>query len=703
MSTATSVAAYEKICRQLRTESECRTPIVVRQEGPAGVDAKVKNTPEVEAELQKQCVDIIRRVAGRMDAFVEHVHCDADDQLAVIGNRIDATIINGDWLALTFGGRFSTAEFLRFVGRRLFTIMPDLEKRPNMELFRLWLVVSDRVPQPVVFRHVCLDVDVSPFFAVPTIEHPSAPLVQATASAAVAAAAAEQSSMASSNSTAQSQKEKAARSVPTTTGAGGTKSMVTDGVAPPASVVAAAPKLPQRMDEYEEEIPEDTSAADCDADSLVGTIAHARREPGLGTKVGPLFYRRLELAAGRRPLSSGCRAAEIRNLRVQSAQLQRVTQPTAIARPPLTARSTAPQQAAASSSTAITATPLAAQLEPKRALSSAPTTASQAAFESQASASLQSLYGTLIKAFTYSESAARRLLHFVTDVADKPPERLETLSNIPYHSMDGLILGETIRKEEGTVVRRGSWRHADVLVTQLNREQFLAAWQFQTRVQCFLRHPGMYSPYAVLQDPTHSSEMCYVVGEFPMHGTVFASLRRRASVERLSLAFLQTYALQLARCVIPALQLLHAEGYVHRDVSAQRVYDFGEGKFQLVVSSRFRSCDADGAAGGDGLATRWASPDALFTTRFRPADDVWSLGILLWEILSCCQDHPFPQYQLQDDVMAALAKGEVPQPPDELQWRRTPLWSKVVSPCFLPALRRPSLDALLKVVMEISV
>jgi hypothetical protein len=687
----------EGVVATLLTKAECRTPIVVMRE----------ETPE---QSDQAMVTLVQRVATRCDAYVEHIHAGKNDELTAVGKRIDTSIINGDWLVITFGKQFNTVDFLRFVGRRLFTIMPDPEKRPNMELFRLWLCLDHTIQLPLVFQKVALPLDMTVLsrssaadddpdvvcdLSIIAPSGPVDPVPSATTSA--------------------------------TTTRPPTAPMSVPGAGRPTSARSAVGSV----DDFE--IPNDDTA--CDFEQQFESATNASNVSNTSkavignpeSKLGPLFYRRLELSAGRRPTSSSGRAAEIRNLRIQSAQLRSsaVKRPDS-AVPPASARPTvgstfataqdksvaAPHRPHTVSSTGRPST--AESSNTTQSVASHPvhaTLPAQDAFEKTSSDVLQKLHGALIKSFVYSQEAAQRMLHTLLEFADNTVANtgnsskqrnsaglnsitsVETASLIPTHNTEGLVVGDVLRMEEGIMLRHGTWRHVEVLIEQMSPSQFASAWSSLARTRCRFKHPMVSSPLALLQDS--DAQVSYLVYTFPARGPLASVLRRLGTDGKAT-----ELAARVVKCCAIGLQLLHNDGYVHRDISAQQFFDFGSNVFQLRITHRCHQLEADGACTAEGVTTRWTSPDALFTGRFYPEDDVWSIGIVVWEILSKCADIPYAQHVTKEEVAAALASGELlPCPTPEVQFH--PIWTKVALPCFSSRYRRPSLSQIIAVVDSI--
>jgi hypothetical protein len=125
-------------------------------------------------------------------------------------------------------------------------------------------------------------------------------------------------------------------------------------------------------------------------------------------------------------------------------------------------------------------------------------------------------------------------------------------------------------------------------------------------------------------------------------------------------------ALQFALAVADGLAFAHAQGLVHRDVKPQNVLLSREGEVKVTDFGIARSLHVDHGVTQTGtvLGTgEYLAPEQASGKPVSPATDVYSLGVVLWELLA--GDVPFV-----GENFVAVALRHVNEPPPHVRERR---------------------------------
>lgn len=250
-----------------------------------------------------------------------------------------------------------------------------------------------------------------------------------------------------------------------------------------------------------------------------------------------------------------------------------------------------------------------------------------------------------------------------------------------------LVPGTTIGPYE--IIRRlGSGGMGDIYLaedTRLGRKVALKAlpahftkdaervrrFQLEAKAASALSHPNIITIYEIGQlDQLH-----YIIFEFVDGHT----LRQRMTTAPLTIA----EALQVGSSVAAALLGAHEAGIVHRDVKPENIMMRADGFVKMLDFGLAKLTESKPAASeaftiyqteqGTVMGTApYMSPEQARGLSIDPRTDIWSLGVVLYEMVAGRQ--PFEGPTSTDVLVAVLGREPVPLPryrpevPTELEW-----------------------------------
>lgn len=194
----------------------------------------------------------------------------------------------------------------------------------------------------------------------------------------------------------------------------------------------------------------------------------------------------------------------------------------------------------------------------------------------------------------------------------------------------------------------GKWKgKVDVAIKMMkegamNEDDFIEEAKVMKRFQ----HENLVKLYGVCtqQGPI------FIITELMVNGCLLQYLRQRKDlVEKVEII------VDMATQVCLAMKYLEANGFLHRDLAARnclvgdqnvvKVADFGLARF--VIDDEYTASE------GTKFPIKWAAPEVITHAKFSSKSDVWSYGILLWELWTGGKT-PYPTFtnsQVLDEVL----------------------------------------------------
>ncbi|XP_037089699.1 ephrin type-A receptor 4-like [Pollicipes pollicipes] len=171
------------------------------------------------------------------------------------------------------------------------------------------------------------------------------------------------------------------------------------------------------------------------------------------------------------------------------------------------------------------------------------------------------------------------------------------------------------------------------------------------------QHPNV----VFLQGVVTKSNPVMIITEFMENGSLDTFLKANDG----KFQVLQLVA--MLRCVSAGMQYLSQMNYVHRDLAARNVLVNSQLVCKIADFGLSREIEAtrEGAytTRGGKIPVRWTAPEAIAFRKFTSSSDVWSFGIVAWEVMSY-GERPYWSWSNQEVIKSIEKDYRLPAPMD---------------------------------------
>ncbi|MBN3303803.1 TEC kinase, partial [Amia calva] len=190
----------------------------------------------------------------------------------------------------------------------------------------------------------------------------------------------------------------------------------------------------------------------------------------------------------------------------------------------------------------------------------------------------------------------------------------------------------TFMKELGSgqygVVRLGKWRAQHKVAIKAIREGAMYEEDFieEAKVMMKLSHPKLVQLYGVCTQ----QKPIYIVTEFMELGCLLNFIRQRRG------NFNTGQLISICQDVSEGMEYLEKNKFIHRDLAARnclvndsmvvKVSDFGMARY--VLDDQYTS------SSGAKFPVKWSPPEVFNFCKYSSKSDVWSFGVLMWEVFT---------------------------------------------------------------------
>ena len=201
----------------------------------------------------------------------------------------------------------------------------------------------------------------------------------------------------------------------------------------------------------------------------------------------------------------------------------------------------------------------------------------------------------------------------------------------------------------------GNWNDTTKIVVKELKPGVVSANEFSQAVALMtqLIHPQVVQLYAVCAQ----EEPIYIITELMKHGSLLEYLRGDGHSLKLP------QLIDMGKQVADGMAYLEKKNYVHRDLAARNILVTENliCKVKAITMARVLSNDIYNACTKAKFLSKWTAPEAAMYKCFTIKSDVWSFGIVLYELITYGHP-PYPGISNMEALTAIKLGYRMPCP-----------------------------------------
>ncbi|XP_019375743.1 PREDICTED: mitogen-activated protein kinase kinase kinase 7 isoform X1 [Gavialis gangeticus] len=270
------------------------------------------------------------------------------------------------------------------------------------------------------------------------------------------------------------------------------------------------------------------------------------------------------------------------------------------------------------------------------------------------------------------------------DMIETPP--VLNFEEIDYKEM---TVEEVVGRGAFGVVCKAKWRGKDVAIKQIESESERKAFIVELRQLSRVNHPNIVKLYGACLNP-----VCLVM-EYAEGGSLYNVLHGAEPLPYYTAAHAMSWCLQCSQGVA-YLHSMKPKALIHRDLKPPNLLLVAGGTV-LKICDFGTACDIQTHMTNNKGSAAWMAPEVFEGSNYSEKCDVFSWGIILWEVIT--RRKPFdeiggPAFRIMWAVHNGTRPPLIKNLPKPIESLMTRCWSKDPS-------QRPSMEEIVKIMTHL--